>query len=149
VRRSFTFAVWTAILVTLVVDDFFQIHERVGAQLVRDFDLPAVAGLRPQDLGELLVWAVFAAVLGSALLLAYYTASQEDRRHSRALFGWLCVLAFFAVVIDMVDVIVEPYVSHLVSLALTLTETAGELVGMTLIVLAVCRIALPRSTPGH
>jgi hypothetical protein len=148
IRRSPSFVVWTGVLVVLVADDFFQIHESVGADLVRRHGLPAVAGLRPQDLGELLVWAVLALVLGSALLISYFFSSRADRRHSRALFGWLCLLAVFAVVIDQLHVILEPHVSHTVSLALTLTETTGELVGMTLIVLAIHRIALRTRRPA-
>lgn len=143
-RRSYTFSAWTVVLVTLVVDDFFQLHERWGATLVQHLDLPAVAGLRPQDLGELLVWGGLGCVLGGALLIVYIAGPGSERPDSRVLFGWLCLLALFAVVIDQLHVIVEPHVPHWVALALTLTETAGELVGMTLIVLAICRIALRR-----
>jgi len=141
-RRSYTFSAWTVVLVTLVVDDFFQLHERWGATLVQGLDLPAVAGLRPQDLGELLVWGVLGCVLGGALVAVYAAAPRNERRDSRELFGWLCLLALFAVVIDQLHIILEPQVPHWVALALTLTETAGELVGMTLIVLAIHRIAL-------
>lgn len=147
-RRSYAFSVWTVILVTLVIDDFFQVHERVGATLVRSLSLPAVAGLRPQDLGELLVWGVLGLVLGGALLVVYVAGRKSERRDSRVLFGWVCVLALFAVVIDQIHIMVEPHVPHAVALALTLTETAGELIGMTLIVLAIHRIAVRRLPPA-
>lgn len=140
--RSFSYVAWAAVLLTLVADDFLMIHERWGARLVQDHGLPAVGGLRPQDLGELLVWVCLAVVLGVLLVVTYVIASRSDRRNSLVLLGWIGVLAVFAVVVDLLHIVVEPHVPHTVTLALTLTETAGELIGMSLIVLAVHRMTL-------
>lgn len=142
IRRSASYGAWAATLVVLIADDIFQIHERYGASLVARFDLPALIGLRPQDLGELIVWAVLGLVLGLFLVITYILAAPADRRHSRILFGCVCVLAVFAVVIDLLHIIVEPHVPHVVALGLTLTETGGELMVMTLIVLVIYRITL-------
>lgn len=139
-RRSLTFAVWTVLLLVLVIDDFLLVHESGGAMLVNSFALPAVAGLRPQDLGELIVWAAMAGVLGCALLIAYVVGSESERRDTRTLFGWLCLLIVFAVGVDLLRIAVEPHLGYLGNLVVTLVETTGELVAMTLIVLAVHRI---------
>jgi hypothetical protein len=49
--RVSVYAAWALAFTALVADDFFQIHERVGKMLIDSFSLPAVAGLRAQDLG--------------------------------------------------------------------------------------------------
>ncbi|WIM73288.1 hypothetical protein QP028_07285 [Corynebacterium suedekumii] len=74
IRRIGVYAAWGVVMAAIVIDDMLQLHERVGEVLVREFDLPAIGGLRPQDSGELAVWGELAGVLGIGLLIAHIRA---------------------------------------------------------------------------
>ncbi|WP_150307189.1 hypothetical protein [Planctomonas psychrotolerans] len=149
-RRVMVYGAWAAIVIALVIDDLFQVHERVGADLVTTFDLPALIGLRAQDLGELLTWAGLAGILGVLLLVAHLRAPLPDRRNSLLLAVLTVFLAVFAVGVDQAHVIIQPHVPLWIDTALTLTETAGELLGMTLILIAVHTMAVrPRGRTTH
>src|SRR5690606_33186446 len=60
-RRSQVFAAWSFALVVLFVDDFFRIHEDMGGFLVVYDYVGPVAGLRAQDVGELVILVIEAA----------------------------------------------------------------------------------------
>ncbi len=139
-RQAGIHVVWALTLLVMVADDYLQVHERVGGWLVAAWDLPSVWGLRPQDLGELAVWAGFAVVLGPALVIAHLRAKGNDRRGSWLLAGVVVVLAGFAVVLDMVAVAVKESISGAALATLTATETAGELVAMTLFVVVAAHL---------
>lgn len=47
----------------LLLDDSFELHERAGEAAAIVWSLPAVASLRPQDIGEIL----YALVVGRAV----------------------------------------------------------------------------------
>lgn len=131
--RVGVYAAWALAFAALVADDFFQIHERVGERLVDTFSLPAVAGLRAQDLGELLVWAVAGIVLGGLLVVTHLRASPRHRSDSWLLAAATGFLALFAVGLDMVDAVVKRLTGQgtLTSL-MDYAESAGELLTMTL-----------------
>ena len=144
-RRAPVYGAWALVLLMLGTDDFVRIHEKIGAILVRDLDLPAVDGLRSQDLGELLVWAGEAVIPGILVIIATMAAGRAARRDSIVLIGCTLILAVFAVGLDQVHIIIEPHVSSAVATVLTLAETAGELGSMSLLVLVIHRMAvLPR-----
>jgi len=48
----------------------------------------------------------------------------------------MVVIAIFGVGVDQVHIVLEPHIPHLAAIAVTLTETAGELGGMSLALLA-------------
>ena len=144
VRRSFLHAAWALALLVVVVDDFAQVHELQGGLLGARLGLPAVLGLRPQDLGELIVWGVEGVVVGVVLVVATVLATRQQRRESVVLLGCIVVLAVFGVGVDQAHIIIEPHVPPLVATAITLLETAGELGAMTLVVLVVHRMTYAR-----
>ncbi|MFN3865575.1 MAG: hypothetical protein ACK4MD_02545 [Demequina sp.] len=146
-RRSLVYAAWSFGLTALFIDDFFRIHEDMGGFLVVYGYVEPMAGLRAQDVGELVILGIGAAVVGTLLVVTFFRASGIDRRNSLVLAAWLGVLAFFAVGVDQLSVILAPHVPHAVTVGLVLTETAGELVGMTLIVLAIHRMTLHQRAP--
>lgn len=147
-RRSAVLGVWAAVLVALVADDFLQLHETIGAVLVRALGLPDVLILTSQDVGELLVWATAAVVLGALLLIAYARADAESRGDARRLLGLVAVLAVFAVGLDQVQGLIAERLPLVLQVVATLAETGGELVAMTLIVLFVHAVSL-RSGSGQ
>ena len=137
---------WTLILAALVVDDLFMIHERVGTTLVGLLGLPSLAGLRGQDMGELIVWGAMIVPLGIVLVIGHLRAGPSDRRDSRALLIRVAILAAFAVALDAVSHPLGALVPPIVGTGLTLVETSGELIAMSLILVAVHRMTLRPST---
>ncbi|WP_156809072.1 hypothetical protein [Arthrobacter sp. TB 23] len=144
-RPSLVYAAWTAILAAITLDDFLMIHERVGGFLADALGLPAVAGLRPVDLGELLVWGGVAVPLGIALLLAHRVGAPGARAGSRLFMILAGILVLFGVGIDMVHVMTTTVFDAPVRQFLTFLETGGELVSMSLML--VCSIHLRRIYP--
>lgn len=60
-----------------------------------------------------------------------------------------CLLAVFAVGLDMVHAVIGAGRSSAVSTALTLLETAGEVSAMTLLMLAVLLMVRPPTAAAH
>ena len=149
-RRTLVHAAWALAFAGLFLDDFLQVHERLGAVLAARWGLPAVAGLRSVDLGEVLVWAGEALVLGVVVVVATVLSDGRGRRDSLVLFGCMVVIAVFGVGVDQLHSVVEPHVAHVVAVGLSLTETAGELLGMSLVLFAAAAMVAataPRRTP--
>lgn len=150
-NRVTVYLAWALVFSVLVADDLLRLHERGGVALVGSIGLPSIAGLRAQDLGELVIWAMIAAPLGVLLVMAHFRARRTDRSNSSILFLSVVLLAVFAVVLDMIDSAVGDFVPGAVKSLLTFTETAGELGVMSLMLLLVQRmtldlpVSLPRS----
>lgn len=140
-RFGWAYGAWALVLAGLVIDDFFLLHERGGEYLAGALSLPSVLNLRPVDLGELIVWAIEAAILGLVLIVAHLTSSRVVRRNSWGLLALMVLLALFAVLIDMIHIAVESDISQRFNSLFGLTETAGELGVMTLILLYVVQIS--------
>jgi hypothetical protein len=141
-RPALVLYAWILILTVVLVDDFFMVHERGGDALAAGLGLPAVAGLRPVDLGELFVWGALAVPLACLLIIGHLRASEAGRRDSRTLFVLVGLLAAFAVVLDAVSHPLGAVLPPLLGTLFTLTETAGELVAVSLIAVAVHRMTL-------
>jgi hypothetical protein len=101
-RRQLVLVAWAGFFGFLLLDDVLLVHERVGFWLGRRLGLPAVAGLRPDDFGEMIV----AATAGATLVAMLAVASWRDRvvtwRLSRELLLMTAALAVFGVAIDAV-----------------------------------------------
>jgi hypothetical protein len=130
-RRSILYVPWALVFVYILFDDMLQLHEIWGRELAIALDYPEVIGLRPDDLGELTIYAIVIAILGPLVVAAYYWGHREFRRFNRHLVALLLVLTFFGVVLDMVHIMTtQPTLHRLVGLL----EDGGELVVMSFIV---------------
>lgn len=146
-RSGWAYGAWALIMVALVLDDYLMLHERGGEYLAQTLGLPAVGSLRPVDLGELLIWAVEATVLGLVLIAAHLTSTSPVRRDSWKFFALMVLLALFAVLVDMIHIAAQPGISRRSDNIFALAETAGELGAMALIFLRCLWISL-RSGPS-
>ena len=144
-RRIGVYGAWALIFAVLVVDDWLMIHEYGGAQLIGLFHIQPAAGLHPQDIAEILVWVILASVLGVLLLIAYERAPRVGRRDSNILFGLVALLSVFTVGLDLVDSVVDLTTSDLMRDSFTLTETSGELLVMSFMLVTVLRMLTDRS----
>ena len=94
-----------AIFTFVLLDDSLQLHETGGFLIAEAFDVQSVAGLRPNDPGELLVWTLAGVPLLAAAIAALVKSPREDRRNGLLLLGALALLGLFAVVVDMMHVV--------------------------------------------
>ena len=133
-NRAAVLAAWALALLVVVADDALQLHEIWGGALTSEWDLPAVLGLRSQDLGELLVWAGLAALVVPVLALAHHHASDRRARSiSWQLMLLAAALAFFAIGADMLG----QALMDTAGTPLGVVEEGGELFLPTLILVAV------------
>jgi hypothetical protein len=121
------YLVWSTLFAYLLADDALMIHETLGFNLSRDFHFPSVMGLRPEDLGELLVIGSVGTLFLTSLFVTYRTAPSFDKRVTWSMLALLGSLALFGVGFDMVEIILDSeWVKFL--------ENAGEMVAMSAIV---------------
>lgn len=110
----------------VALDDILSLHEGLGAVLAGRLGLGEVAGLRGQDLGELLVWSAMGVVVVGAVVLGLHASDRLGRQVGRPLLSFLGALLVFAVGFDMVHAVA----SHLRGLNLLIgtVEDGGEMV---------------------
>jgi hypothetical protein len=125
-RREKPFLCWAGLFGFLLLDDAVQIHERAGFWLGKTLGLPAVFGLRPDDLGEMIV----AGAVGGALLLSLAVTQWREqgpsRRTSRDLLILTGALASCGVILDTFHVVVY-YRLPAFATFLALLEDGGEM----------------------
>jgi hypothetical protein len=98
---AFVFLAWAATFAFVVADDALQYHERVGKKLAERCDLGAVAGLRPQDSGELLAWSLAGLALLVLGWVSFRRDAPTDRRDGVVFVPVLVSLIFFGMGLDM------------------------------------------------
>ena len=134
-----------AVLFALIlVDDFFELHERIGGALVPLLDIQPRFGLRAQDFGELAVMAVLGVAAVILLWNAFAATRGALRRWVGVMMGLVVLLAGFGAVVDLVhslavhamdaDHAARSLWSRGLSAGLSLMEDGGELVVGSLIV---------------
>jgi hypothetical protein len=141
--RIRSYAGWSALFVFLLLDDAGQIHERVGAWLGRQYALPGVLGLRPDDAGELLYAGMVGTFVVALVGLVHWRGGAQARRTSRDV---LCLLVLFAipgVFVDMLHVVAYLQGS-LLAQVLLVVEDGGEMLVMSALVAYVFHIASHR-----
>lgn len=125
---------WAVTFVTIGLDDLMEIHENLGLKVARAVDLPEVAGLRGQDLGELLVWAGLGVPLLLAIAWTLRSADRRGRYDSVAFFLLIGILVFFAAGLDALHMSGSDDVTTMWDVTVTgVLEDGGELMGLTLL----------------
>lgn len=153
--NAHTFLVWSLFFAFTLVDDSFALHERFGEFAASAWLLPALLGLRPQDVGE----GLFALFVGTLTLAAVATTARNESGRiaivpSINIAALLGALAVCGVLADALHVIAYFRGSRW-AWVLAIVEDGGELVVMSAIVaycvsLAVCsrtREGVQRSSP--
>lgn len=122
-----TYLAWMPLWWYLLLDDTFEIHMLLGKYLGDNLGFKPWLGLRPVNLGELIVTlSMAAALIGVVLFSVWVRRDPGSRAFSKYMFILLAPLALFGVVLDMAGIIFD---SH----ALSLIEGAGEMFSVTLI----------------
>lgn len=138
-NRVFLFGGLIFLFGYFLFDDMLSIHETVGYNLSEMFSFPSILGLRPEDLGELLVTAIAGAIIGSTLLIGYIIAKKEQRRIFR-IYGYLIAgFLVFAVGVDMIDPSIDSLAMRGV---VSMIEDTGEMFVMSLMVVYTLRFTV-------
>ncbi|GGC87250.1 hypothetical protein GCM10011512_12710 [Tersicoccus solisilvae] len=146
-RRRAVYAAWALVFAVMTADDSYALHERGAKLILQHVSLPSIAGLRPQDAGELGVWAGGGLVLAALVVLAHRRADALGRQDTRRLALLLVALAVFAVGIDMGAELLARVVTGEGALAwLALIESGGELFVMCLIAVTSLAMLLRRTS---
>lgn len=104
--RTPVFTSLAAVFAVLLADDALQLHEKLGyAALVR-WKLPALPGLRQQDTGELVVFAVMGVIVVGLLAVGMLWTSPARRSVGWWFIGCLVALAVVGVIFDMAHIAV-------------------------------------------
>nr|NLD41382.1 hypothetical protein [Actinomycetales bacterium] len=120
--------------------DSLEIHERYGAVLVEQFNLPVFFGMRPQDTGELLVMAIAAAVTLPFVVVALKVAHRAERPWVLPVVVNSALIMFCGVVLDAVhSMITDVYAA---GDPFGLIEDGGEMLFASLLVAFLFRVWL-------
>lgn len=128
VARSWQPTFWAPLFALLLLTDAASVHEQAGGWLATLLDLPAILGLRPRDLGELIVAAAF--VIPSVVIIAFTwrRTSARLRRFHVTIVALLGLLAVFGLVFDLLhSATTHPPADQL----LALLEDGGEMLAVS------------------
>ncbi len=133
--RQPVYLAWAIVYAVALIDDSMQIHERLGECIAGG--IPGGEGadqaLRPQDLGELVVYAIYAGALSGVVGIGFMRSSGEHRKWALGFVALLLALAFFVGVVDMIDRMALAYGRTLAQVLATF-EDSGEMVVVSLTV---------------
>jgi len=130
--RSPLFLALAACFAYAMLDDSLRFHERGGGTLTEALGLPAVAGMRSQDLGEFLVHAAAGLVAAVGLVVGWLRTDAAYRRLGSVFLGLLLLLAFFAVFVDVFRRVVVSDAHQLVHGMVAVIEDGGEMLSTAL-----------------
>jgi len=138
----------------VLLDDMLEIHELVGKRFVRLFEMRTLLGLRAQDIGEVITWAILGALVVPLLLAGFARSGRLHRGNGMALLLPFGVLLFCAIFVDQ---LYSNFWDAFPGAGITLDmiEDGGEMLAIT----TACAIALgalreqqamgPAGLPSH
>lgn len=138
IERQSRAAMFLFLLMAFVwLDDAAQYHERGGRWLSGTLSLPAVGGLRSQDLGELLAWALAGIALLGVLVCALLKRKPGDLGMLTLSFFCFALLVVCGVAFDMLHVL-APFD---LGFEIGVIEDGGEMIALALIAVIAIGIA--------
>ena len=145
-RLGAVYVAWALVLLLVFVDDATGLHEAGGHWLRERPDAPRPLGLKPQDVGELMVWGGLAVLVLALLWVTHRRSPAAARRDSLVLLALFAVLSAFGAGVDMVHSLVKSMIaSRQADVLVGFVEAAGEVGGMTLLLAYVVHV-VRRST---
>ena len=136
---------FSALTAFLVLDDALQLHERVG-EIIGDQFFHAVAGLRPQDLGELTYFACIILIALAMLVWSFMASTKPQRAQCLFLVLPMAFIAFSSTGLDLLHALV-PEDNRLLGGVVAIVEDGSEILGFGILLLvAVAQWKLTRRT---
>lgn len=130
-NKSLLYTIWSLLFTYLLLDDFFGVHEKVGAIIANRLNLISIFNLRPVDFGEIIVSTCVGLIFFISIAITYRFSYKIDRKICKFLIILLLGLAFFGVVTDMIHVMAR---NKFIEEILSLIEDGGEHLVMSAIV---------------
>jgi hypothetical protein len=130
-RRTLVFVPWALLFGYFLLDDGWQMHERLGAWIGEEISFTPPFGLRKVDMGELVVAITAGLILLPSFLLAYHFTSSSVKKIFHDLLILLALLLSFAIGVDMVHAAFTG--SPRMELILGVIEDGGELIAVSLL----------------
>jgi hypothetical protein len=94
------------IFLLLLVDDSLELHEQLGTAVKDRLGFGGGFGLRPDDLGELTIWAGYGGLCFGLFAIGYRRSTPAERRLGHVFLFGIAALAGFGIVVDMLGVAV-------------------------------------------
>ena len=160
--RSIQYACWGALFGLLAIDDLSAAREITAGAISAQLELGPMFGLRPRDVGELLIFAAVGGVLVLPIVLGWLYAGPSARAFGRSMVLLLVVFGAFTLVFDVIAGVARAYPPW--NRLAAIVEEGGEMVVMSVILAFVFRTwhgnpdsgrqaglvtELPRAAPGN
>ena len=136
-RRQFIYLAWSALYFYFLLDDSFQIHEKIGRIIVRYFELEPLFEIRAQTIGSLAVSVLTGLILFSAISISYFFSNVQGKSTSKYLFVLTVGVVFFGVFVDTIHAALPGTISFW-----SLVEDGGEMLAMSIVVAYVYNLNL-------
>ncbi len=146
--REPVFAALGFALALVVLDEGVRYHELTGTAIRNYLALSPALGVRPQDLGELMAWAMLGSVAAVALAAGFRHSGQQARRIALLFLALFAVLAFFGIVVDMLHIVFGGAFRGAKRLG-TVIEDGGEMATLSLICTAAVAAAFGEAGPSR
>ena len=139
--RQPVYLAWAFVYTIALLDDSLQVHEEMGEYLSNMLgsvtlfgtELQSDQGFRSQDVGELIVYALYGGVFSVVLGLGFLWSQRLHRRIGIGFGLLLGSLAFFVAAVDMLDRLAISY-SQTLARVLATIEDSGEMFVVSLTV---------------
>lgn len=105
-HRSWQIAMWLPVFAYLLADDALRIHERLGRQLSNALGLRETLGPPGLELAQHSVFGIAGLLLMIPLIIGYLRGDSRSRWIYRCFLLLIGILAFFAIVVDLLHVVV-------------------------------------------
>jgi hypothetical protein len=142
IRQKWQRPIYLALILIFTVallDDALRLHERLGNGIADALALQSFAGPMSLQFGELIVWTILGVFLLAGARAGFVRSPQEDRSNGLLLMGAFAVLVLFAVIADLVHVLMKhEFRFRGGDLLFTVIEDGGEQITLSL----TCGLAL-------
>jgi hypothetical protein len=136
-KHQTLYLTWSFLFVYLLIDDSFQLHEKLGIAAADYLGYTSIWKINPKELGELTVFIssglFFAALIG----IVYIYSTDNTRKICRNLLWILAVFAFFGVVVDAIHAMLHDTRLYVI---VGILEDGGELLPISVICWYVFRL---------
>lgn len=126
--KAKVYLVWGMLFLYLLLDDSLSIHENLGWKLSQYLNLEGVLGLRPEDLGEVLMLLMVALPFLISLIYIYCQQNPKARKITSIYLLLMSILLFFAIFVDSLHVIYNENKN-----VFAVIEDGGEMLTMTVV----------------
>jgi len=136
-KRQIVYLAFALVFGVVLRDDWLALHETWGEYFVDTFRIPAMLGVRDQDIGELITWALLGLLIVPTIVVGL---ARSDRRHLGVGLAFLIpfgMLLFCGIIVDQgYHTLWDAFPGA--GILLDSIEDGGEMVAMTL----TCALAL-------